>query len=221
MMKIESMEWKKHLCEGAAAMGIHLTSHDAELIFIHAHELAAWNRKMNLTAIRDPLEIAVKHYLDSLACIPYLPKTGRILDMGTGGGFPGIPIKILVPALNVTLVDSTQKKITFIKHVVRLLKLGGIEALHTRVESLPAEKAASAVFDVVICRALFSLEDLLEKSLPLLAGKGMIISWKAKLSADEIRNIQVKAISRGFEFQIKPYALPFLNLNRVLVLLIR
>ncbi|MEW5909695.1 MAG: 16S rRNA (guanine(527)-N(7))-methyltransferase RsmG [Thermodesulfobacteriota bacterium] len=215
-MKIGSMEWKRLLCDGAAAMGVSVGSHEAGLISIYALELMAWNRKMNLTAISDPLEIAVKHFLDSMACIPFLPGIGKILDIGTGGGFPGIPVKILIPALHVTLVDSIRKKTTFLKHVIRTLKLDGVDVLHNRVESLSGREGMADGFDAILCRALFPLEELFEKSLPLLRKNGIIISWKAKPDPDELRDIQQKAAIRGFEIRLNPYTLPFLDLNRTL-----
>src|SRR4030042_3426638 len=134
-MKIGSDGWKQFLIRGAAERGISIERLQVDQFAVHASELMAWNRKMNLTAITDPVEVAVKHYLDSIAAYRLISESSRILDVGTGGGFPGIPLKILIPELHLTLIDSTLKKIHFLKHIIRTLKLRQTEAIQARVET--------------------------------------------------------------------------------------
>ena len=103
---------------------------------IHAKELMMWNKKINLTAIKQPLKIAEKHFIDSLAAASFIKNKNSIIDLGSGGGFPGIPLKIMNPLLHVVLVDSSRKKINFLKHVIRLLGLQVIDAIHSRAQDL-------------------------------------------------------------------------------------
>lgn len=127
--------------------------------------LLKWNRTFNLTAITDPEEIRIKHFYDSLSLLPFLPEEGRFLDLGTGAGFPGIPVKIARPDLYVVLLDSRQKKISFCETVIRELGLKGIEAIWERAEDKEIQKKLG-LFDVVVSRATFSIVDFLNLALP-------------------------------------------------------
>lgn len=133
----------------------------------YAQLLIKWNKTYNITAITDSKKIWEKHFLDSLLPLNFLPKTGSILDIGTGGGFPGIPIKIVRPELSVTLIDSIQKKCLFCDAVIRELKLVGIEVVCGRAEDKKIEERIGK-FDVVISRATASINDLIILSLPYL-----------------------------------------------------
>ena len=135
----DSSEWAHILVEGARAMGMRLERSQIARFAIHAKELMAWNRFANLTAITDPVEIAVKQFLDIMPLFHLLPSGSRVLDIGSGGGFPGIPLKIMRPDLEVTLIDSSRKKVSFQKHIIRTLALKHIEARHIRAEELKRE----------------------------------------------------------------------------------
>ena len=139
-MQIGSQEWTAMLSEGAARMGLTVRPAQAAQFATHARLLLEWNRKINLTAITDPTQVAVKHYLDAIAPLDHIPPGGRLLDIGTGGGFPGIPLKVMRPDQPMTLIDGVRKKVNFVKHVIRALRLNRIEALHTRA----SEKRRSA-----------------------------------------------------------------------------
>ena len=132
----ESSEWAHILDEGAMAMGMHLEWSQIAQFAIHARELLAWNRFTNLTAITDPVEIAVKHFLDTLPVLPFIPPRSWLLDIGSGGGFPGIPLRILRPDLHIVLIDASRKKVSFEKYVIRTLGLKDIEARNIRAEEL-------------------------------------------------------------------------------------
>lgn len=148
--------------------------------------LLKWNKTYNLTAITDPAEIKIKHFEDSLAPIPFLPchaeasaKAGRLLDIGTGAGFPGIPLKIARPDLHIVLLDAQRKKIAFCQAVIRELGLTEIEAYQGRAEDLKrVEKWGK--FDVVISRATFSLQDFLKMALPFSKPSGLAIAMKSR-----------------------------------------
>ncbi len=116
---------KDLLIEGTKAFGIHLDERAIESFEIYLKELLKWNQKINLTAIRSEKGIVLKHFLDSLSICPYLPKQASILDIGSGAGFPGIPLKMVRPSLKITLIDSVRKKIDFQKHLIRSLGLKG------------------------------------------------------------------------------------------------
>ncbi len=188
-MKIGSDQWKRTLIDGAAALGAPLDEDGAEAFALHARELMLWNKKISLTTITDPLEVAVKHFLDSVAAFPLLPDKGRMLDIGAGGGFPGIPLKVLAPSLDVTLIDASRKKANFMKYVIRSLSLTRIDAHHARAESLARDPSHHHSYDVIICRALASLKDFIPMALPLLKRDGALISLKGPSCEEEIAAI--------------------------------
>jgi len=164
------------LQQGAAAIGITITPEQLAAFDLFAADLVAWNRRINLTAITRPDEIIIKHFFDSLTLAPLLSGTESLLDVGSGAGFPAIPLKIVLPALSVVTVDAVQKKIHFQRHIIRALALTGITALHCRVETLATIQPGS--FAVVTSRAFTSLVEFAELALPLLAPAGRIIAMK-------------------------------------------
>jgi 16S rRNA (guanine527-N7)-methyltransferase len=129
----------KRISEGAAQMGLSLGKEQLKLLGRHVDLLLKWNKSINLTAITDPDEVAEKHVLDSLAVVPVLP-SGSLLDAGTGGGFPGIPVAIARPELEVTLVDSVQKKVAFLKSALAELRLPKVRAQAARLEGNPSRE---------------------------------------------------------------------------------
>jgi 16S rRNA (guanine527-N7)-methyltransferase len=129
----------KRISEGAAQMGLSLGKEQLKLLGRHVDLLLKWNKSINLTAITDPEEVAEKHVLDSLAVVPVLP-SGSLLDAGTGGGFPGIPVAIARPELEVTLVDSVQKKVAFLKSALAELRLPKVRAQAARLEGNPSRE---------------------------------------------------------------------------------
>ena len=233
-MILGSAEWKNLIRDGSKTIGIAVDQEQSDLFALHALELSKWNRKINLTAITDPAEVAVKHFLDSIAAASMIPLNASLLDIGSGGGFPGIPLKVVVPSLSVTLIDSSRKKVSFQQHVIRSLSLGDIEARHVRAEEIAKSPEFANAFDVVICRALASLDEFVRMALPLLAECGMLIALKGKVTDAEIesvlsRTFQVSGTSNPlevtskdyFSLTVKKYALPFLGSERAIVSLTR
>jgi len=159
-------------------LGIQVQAAQADQFATHAILLKEWNQKINLTAIDSPMDMAVKHFLDSIIPFSHLTPGSRLLDVGSGAGFPGIPLKVMLPSLSVTLVDATRKKVSFLNHVIQQLHLSGISAIHSRVENLGREREGT--FDIIVCRAFSSLTDFAEKSLPLLAPDGLLMAFKGK-----------------------------------------
>ncbi len=229
-MQIGSIKWKKLLYDGAQALEIHVDSDTVEKFTIHASELAKWNRKMNLTAITDPVEVAVKHFLDSMAPDSMIPSNASLLDIGAGGGFPGIPLKILKPSLSVTLIDASRKKVSFLKHIIRILGLENIEAFHVRSEEFSKQAVFAGAFNAIISRALSSTPEFVRMALPLLDKDGIIIAMKGKRSKAEIESVRsliYKKTGKGdenrtnFELRLETYTLPYLKLERSIVSLKR
>jgi 16S rRNA (guanine527-N7)-methyltransferase len=229
MMKIGSEKWRNIVYEGAEKLGIPIEQWKIEKFSIHALELMKWNEKVNLTAITDPMDVAVKHFLDAMAPVPDISSTGSLLDIGSGGGFPGIPIKICLPSISVTLIDASRKKINFVKHVIRILELENIHAVHVRAEDFAKKPEAVRHFDVVISRALSSIKTFVMTAIPFLKKDGVIIAMKGAISDREIRMLDTSVNNDGgqgtdlkrFELHVKRYALPYLNLNRSMVCLKR
>ncbi len=132
-------EHLKAIERGAAAMGLRLSGEQLKMLGRHVDLLLKWNKSINLTAITDPAEVAEKHVLDSLALVPILPQ-GSLLDAGSGAGFPGIPVAIARPDLEVVLVDSAQKKVAFLKNAIAELRLPGVKAKAVRLEGNPSRE---------------------------------------------------------------------------------
>jgi len=229
-MQIGSIKWKKLLYDGAQALEIHIDSDQVDKFTTHAMELAKWNRKINLTAITDPLEVAVKHFLDSMAPESMIPMNASLLDIGSGGGFPGVPLKILKPSLSVTLIDASRKKVSFLKHLIRILGLENIEAFHVRAEEFSQQALFAGHFNAIISRALSSSSEFVLMALPLLDTDGILVAMKGKRSEEEIESLRSlihKKKGMGdesqteMELRLKTYTLPYLKLERTIVSLKR
>ena len=225
-MKIGSKKWQNIIYEGAENLGVRIDWREIEKFSIHALELIKWNQKINMTAITDPMEVAVKHFLDAVAPIPYISPNGSLLDIGSGGGFPGIPLKICLPAISVTMIDASRKKVNFLKHVVRTLKLENIFVFHIRAEDFTKKPEAAHHFDVIISRAFSSTTTFAKTAIPFLKKDGVVIDMKGNIPDDDIRKLH-SSMNKGFDawnekseafkVDIKRYALPYLNLNRSMV----
>ena len=227
-MQIGSKEWSDLIIEGAAAFGIELNNDQTRQFAIHATELLLWNQKINLTAIIDPFEVAVKHFLDSISAARFIPEDATVLDIGTGGGFPGIPFKVLLPSLPVTLIDASRKKINFLKHVIRTLKLDNIEALHIRAEDLAGDPLYRNRFHVIVSRAISSLKLIHRLALPLLADEGVILALKGDRVKDELVDLQgrgpddgghVQTVLPSYFMTVETFKLPYLNSSRTIVII--
>ena len=207
-MKIGSAEWSQVIIDGARVFDLDLESRHTDLFAIHARELLHWTRITNLTTITDPYEIAIKHIVDSLAPSGMIAPGATLLDIGSGGGFPGIPLKVVIPSLEVTLVDASRKKVNFLKHVIRILKLDGIEALHTRVEELANDPARARHFDFITSRALTDLKSFIAQARPLRAADGLMIALKGKMDETEVEAV------RSHILTAETYMLPFTRSER-------
>ena len=225
-MKIGSSEWSKLIIDGARAFDLDLDRHHTDRFAAHAAELLHWNKIINLTTITDPCEVAVKHFVDSLASAKLVSPGATLLDIGSGGGFPGIPLKVVIPTLSITLIDASRKKVTFLKHLIRTLKLEGIEALHIRAQDLAGDPAYRKHFDAITSRALTDLKSFIHQALPLLAPEGEIIALKGIVDQTEVETVrsymleeQKKSGSnhRPYFLAVETYKLPFTQSKRSII----
>ena len=172
------------LKEGSLELGTPLTGVQEELFLLYLAQLKLWNKSINLTAVTTDREIVIKHFLDSITAEGLIPGGASLLDIGTGAGFPGVPLKIIRPDLEVTLLDSSGKKVSFLKDLIRKLDLRGITALSARAEE-PGNGLSRESFDCVITRAVGSVAHVLDLSLPYVKEGGSIILMRGRNSAPD------------------------------------
>lgn len=167
-------------------MGVPLGERECFLFSKYYENIRLWNSKMNLVSVQKDDEIPLKHFLDSLTPVPFLPRTNlRILDIGTGPGLPGIPIKIAVDAWHVSLLEASRKRTSFLKDTNRQLDLHNIDVIHDRVENLIGRTPYGQSFDVVISRATFKLSQLIEVSCFFLNNTGCLLAMKGAIPESE------------------------------------
>jgi 16S rRNA (guanine527-N7)-methyltransferase len=200
------------LAAGVSRLGIALAPAQLEALATLAAELADWNTRVNLTSIRAPEEVVDKHLLDSLAVLPLLKGT-RVADVGSGAGFPGLPLAIADPDRRVTLIESTGKKVKFIRHVVGKLALANVDVIPGRAEAWRPPRP----FDSVVARALGSLAEFVRVAGHLAGRGGRLLAMKGKVPEDEL-----KALPPGWKtLAVHPVAVPGLDAERCVVELAR
>lgn len=209
----------KSLFEGAKNLDISISDEMAEQFCKYTELLLEWNEKMNLTAITAPEEIAVKHYLDSLTLLKFvdIPQNSRIIDVGTGAGFPSIPLMIARKDIHITMLDGTKKRLNFIDEVVSQLGLNG-ETLHARAEEAGKSAKYREKFDFATARAVARLNVLSEYCLPFVKEKGSFVAMKASVS-DEIDEAQGAIRLLGGKLsEVKEFCLPDGSERRLVVI---
>ncbi len=167
------------LATGANALGITLGAREVSQFTTYYNELLSWNEKINLVSVKSDLDIPIKHFIDSLTLLPFIEnKTGRLLDIGSGAGFPGIPLKIVLNSMNVSLLESSRKKTSFLKHIIRSINLTDISVIHNRAENLMEDDSYRGCFDVVTTRATLKLPEFLQMGAFFLSGNGTLIAMR-------------------------------------------
>jgi len=211
-------ENQKLFTQGAKAFGIDLDEKGIEAFDLYLRELLKWNQKMNLTAIRSEKGIVLKHFLDSLSVFPHLPKISSLLDIGSGAGFPGIPLKMVQPSLEVTLIDSVRKKIDFQSHIIRTLGLKGIGAIHGRIQDREILESLGGRFDAVIARAFSDLNTLLLLSFPFLKKGGILLAMKGEGAGEELKQLLLSTRNRYRWIKTATFSLPYSSFKRSILL---
>lgn len=184
---MEIKEFSDELIEKAKKIGIHILPEIASQFYEYMNLLLEWNEKINLTAIIEPQEVILKHFVDSITINKYLSGISNVMDIGTGAGFPGIPLKMIHPEIQFTLVDSLNKRILFLEDVCKKLNLNDIECLHARAEELAKDKKYRQVYEVVTSRAVARLSTLLEYMIPFVKIGGKCICMKGANIEEELQ----------------------------------
>jgi len=200
---------------------VHLTARQVMSLISFEKELMEWNQKFNLTAIRDVESIRTKHFLDSYSCVAAWKANPphRLVDIGTGAGFPGIPLKIIYPTMQVTLVESVGKKAMFCQHLIRTLGLENIEVIQKRAEDLGQLPAHRESYDWAVARAVANLNILSEYLLPLVKVGGTMLAQKGESGPAEAQSAEKAMKLLGGKLkQLIPVHLPGVADDRYLVL---
>jgi len=214
------VSFSDRLRTAAADFGMPLSDEQVRMFFHYQEVLLEWNQKMNLTAITDPQEIAVKHFIDSLSCLDsdVFPVGCSVVDVGTGAGFPGLPLKIYRPDIYLCLIDSLQKRTNFLQTVVKDLGMKNVEIHHLRAEEAGRQKIRRARFDVAVSRAVARLSVLCELCLPLVRVGGYFVAMKGAKFREEISEAEgaVKLLG-GRIRRVKEVCLPGLEDVRAVI----
>ena len=163
----------------ACRLGTELTPPQLDQFALYMDMLLRWRKRFNLTAISDPREIVLKHFADSLSVVPHIDRDAQsLIDVGTGAGFPGVPLAIALPSLRVTLLDAVNKRVGFLNSVVEELRLGGVRAIHARAEDAAHTDEHREAYDLAVSRAVAALPVLTEYALPFVRPGGRFIAMK-------------------------------------------
>ncbi len=207
--------------EALSLFNIRLTGRHILALATYERELLDWNQKFNLTAIRDVESIRTKHFLDSISCVQAWKAAPphRLIDVGTGAGFPGIPLKILYPAMQLTLVESVGKKAKFCQHIVDTLGLENVTVIHARAEDIGQKMEHREVYDWAVARAVANLNVLSEYLIPLVRVGGYILAQKGESGPAEAQSAEKAMKLLGGKLkQLIPVNLPGVADDRFLVL---
>lgn len=217
---MEKKIFKEIMTENLKELNIELTEKQLEQFYEYMNILIEWNKVMNLTNITEPIEVIQKHFVDSLTVLKHIKETDMIIDVGTGAGFPGIPIKIAFPKTKIVLLDSLNKRIKFLNEVIAKLKINDVEAMHGRAEELAHNKIYREKYDIAIARAVAPLNVLSEYLLPFIKVNGIAICMKGSKGKEEAKNGE-KAIEilGGKIKEIKEFELPNTDICRTILIL--
>lgn len=213
------MNLERMLKEGADELGIKLSTKNINNFIIYLEELKIWSKKINLTGLKKDEDIITNHFLDSLSILKYLKEDSTLLDIGTGAGFPGVPISIVCPGCFVTVLDSAQKKILFIRNIIRRLSLRNVKAITGRAE-VEQNNLKRKSFDFVVSRAVSNLRNVIKLSSPYLNEDGRMIVMRG-----EKGQLELEAMSKEIENlelsvdKIDVFNLPFNESKRVSIIL--
>lgn len=202
--------------------GIRITDDQLAAFKVYEQQLIEWNNQFNLTAIDNPRQIRVKHFLDSLSCMLAWRNTptDRVIDVGTGAGFPGLPLKIICPAINLTLVESVGKKAAFCEHITESINLQQVDVVQERAETIASQVERRENYDWAIARAVATMPILVEYLLPLVRVGGFALAMKGESGPAEAQTAEhAIQILGGRIQQLIPVTLPGVEDERYLVII--
>lgn len=201
-------------------LGINITNEQAEKFYLYTNMLLEWNEKINLTAITEQNEVIQKHFIDSLTINKYINENARVIDVGTGAGFPGIPLKIVRDDINVTLLDALNKRINFLNEIIEQNELTNIETIHARAEEAGKNKNLRESFDIATSRAVAPLNILVEYLLPLVKIGGKCVCMKGSNAKEEIENSRNAINILGGKIEkIEELELPDSDIKRTIIVI--
>lgn len=209
------------LVERAQPFGLVLTPEQLDAFDVYLTDLATWNARMNLTAIVEREQMVVKHLLDSLSLARVLrPAAGdSLIDVGTGAGLPGVPLKIVFPSLRLTLLEATHKKVDFLNHVIERLALTDTRAIAARAEDLGQDPAHREQYDFAVARAVAALPTLAEYALPFVRGGGVFVAQKGVAVDDEVnQSTRALELLGGRLREVAPVQVPGLEVRHLIVI---
>ena len=210
------------LYESCKQMGVLLEQHQLEQFLNYQNLLLQWNEKMNLTAITEKRDVILKHFADCVSIVSEISfeKYASVIDVGTGAGFPGIPLKIVCPSIHMTLLDSLQKIIYFLEEVIAKLSLKNIKCIHSRAEDSGRDIQYREQYDYCVSRAVANLAALSEYCLPFIKIGGMFVALKGKDAEKEVEQSQKAIKALGGEItELKQISIPYTDLQHKIVLI--
>ena len=217
---MDIQEFKEELEKNLNVINIKLKEKQIKQFYDYMNLLIEWNKKINLTAIIEHKEIILKHFVDSLTISKYINEKTTLIDIGTGAGFPGIPLKILRGDIDITLVDSLNKRIKFLDEVIEKLNLDNIKTVHGRAEEIGRNKEYREKFDYATSRAVANISTLSEYLIPLIKTDGKCIYMKGSNTNEELKNGK-KAISvlGGNIVNKEEFELPYSDIKRTIIII--
>lgn len=217
---MEKAEFAKIINDKLNKLNINANENQINSFYEYMTLLLDWNEKINLTAITDPNEIIQKHFVDSLTILKYIEEKTRIVDVGTGAGFPGIPMKIIREDVNILLLDSLNKRINFLNEIIEKLNLKKINTVHSRVEEFGRNKKYREQFDIATSRAVANLSVLAEYMLPLVKLNGKCICMKGSEIKEELESAKKAIKELGGEIEaVEEFELPESDIKRSLIII--
>ena len=212
--------FEKIFLELANKININLTEEQIDKFYKYMKLLLEWNEKINLTAITDENEILLKHFVDSLTVLKYIKEDDKIIDVGTGAGFPGIPMAIMMPNTKITLLDSLNKRINFLNEVIKELNLKNVETIHSRSEDCGKDILYREKYDISIARAVANLSTLSEYLLPFVKIDGKMICMKGSEVEEELNNSKYAIKELGGEISLQDeFCLPDTDIKRNIIVI--